>query len=132
MNWLIAQIKSLYELLAVIPFIGFALGWGIGYAWFRDKKKSIRLAMDVTTLLLIGAVAKLWNLLFGSNFGFWLIVLVLLIAVGLLGGYQNRVKGAIDFTKIARIIWRVGFVCLSLLYVLFLIVNLGVYVIYTV
>jgi hypothetical protein len=130
-SWLIHSIATLYALLATVPFVGFALAWGIGYWIFKNKKKSTRLAMDVTMLLLIGSVASMWNQLFQSRFGFWVIFLGILIAVGLLGGYQNRVKGTIDVTKIARIVWRVGFVCLATLYVLFLIVNLSIYVIKT-
>jgi uncharacterized membrane protein len=129
LSWLLYGIKTLYALLATVPFLGFAVVWGIGYIIFRDKKRTTRLAMDVTTLLLIGAVASMWNHLFQSRFGFWLIVLVMLIAVGLLGGYQNREKGAIDMSKIMRIVWRVGFVFLSVLYVLFFILNIGAYVI---
>lgn len=127
MSWLLHGIKTFYALLATVPFLGFALFWAIGYVFFRDKKRSTRLAMDVTTLLLIGAVASMWNHLFQSRFGFWLIVLAILIAVGLLGGYQNRVKGAIDMRKIARIVWRIGFLCLSVLYILFLLINVGAY-----
>jgi hypothetical protein len=131
LSWLIHGIATLYALLATVPFVGFALTWAISYLLSKDKKKSTRLAMDVTMLLLIGSVASMWNQLFHSRFGFWLIVLGILIAVGLLGGYQNRVRGAIDMTKIARIVWRIGFVCLAALYVLFLIVNVSIYVIKT-
>ncbi|KIL41736.1 hypothetical protein SD70_05030 [Gordoniibacillus kamchatkensis] len=129
MTSLLHGIATVYALLATVPFLAFALFWGLGYLIFRDKKRSTRLAMDVTTLLLVGAVASMWNRLFQSNFGFWLIVLAILIAVGLLGGYQNREKGAIDMRKIVRIVWRIGFVCLSALYVVFLVLNIGAYLI---
>jgi hypothetical protein len=49
--------------------------------------------MDVTMLFLIGSVSVIWNHLFQAKFGFWLIILVLLIAFGLIGGYQNQTKG---------------------------------------
>jgi hypothetical protein len=114
-------------LLATVPFVAFAFVWAAAYFITRDKKKTTRLAMDITTALLIGAVASMWNRLFHSQFGFWLIVLVILIAIGLLGSYQNRVRGAIDMKKIVRIVWRVGFLGLSLMYILFLILNIGAY-----
>lgn len=129
MYWLVHSLTTLYALLATVPFVAFALVWVAAYFVTRDKRKTTRLAMDVTTLLLIGAVASMWNNLFNSRFGFWLIVLVILIAVGLLGGYQNRVKGSIDMKKIFRIIWRIGFLCLSMMYILFLILNIGAYLI---
>lgn len=129
MSWLIQSVTTLYALLATVPFIAFALVWAGAYLVTRDKRITTRLAMDVTTILLIGAVASMWNRLFGSKFGFWLIILVILIAVGLLGGYQNRVKGIIDLKKIIRIVWRIGFLCLSAMYVIFLLLNIGAYVI---
>jgi uncharacterized membrane protein len=128
-SWLVHSLTTAYALLATVPFVAFALLWAAAYFITRDKRKTTRFAMDVTTALLVGAVASMWNRLFHSQFGFWLIVLVILIAMGLLGGYQNRVKGAIDMRKIFRIVWRVGFLGLSLMYILFLILNIGAYLI---
>ena len=52
--------------------------------------------MDVTTFFLIFSVSALFNLTFDSNFGFYLTLLLILIALGFIGGAQNRLKGKVD------------------------------------
>lgn len=85
--------------------------------------------MDITTLFLIGSVAFMSRNLFGSGMLFWTIVLLFLIAAGLLGNLQNRMKGRIDIIKIARTLGRFGFLVLTACYVLLLVVGIGKYMI---
>jgi len=77
--------------------------------------------MDVTTLFLVIVVATMYNTIFGGSFGFYLIVLVLLIAGGLLGGAQNRKRGKIDALKLVKTIWRLTFFVMAFFYIIFLI-----------
>ncbi|MFS0727596.1 DUF3397 domain-containing protein [Paenibacillus sp. 1P07SE] len=117
--------KQVYAFLAVIPVVPFVLIY-LGYsAYFGDRKKAFRLAMDITTLLLIGCVTVLFNRLFGSNFGFFGILLLLLIGAGLLGNLQYRTKGRIDVRRIARAVWRIGFFVMSMLYIVLMVLGIG-------
>jgi len=84
-----------------------------------------RLTMDITTVFLIGSVSLMWNRLFQSTFGFWLIVLVLLIAFGMIGGYQTQLKGKTDLLKVSRVVWRLSFLGLSALYVILFLLHVG-------
>ncbi|MDT2248899.1 DUF3397 family protein [Paenibacillus larvae] len=79
----------------------------------------------MTTFLLIGSVYSLWNRLFNSSFGLWLALLFVLVSFGLIGGYQNRQHGKADFSKVARISWRISFLCFTVLYAALLIWNIG-------
>lgn len=81
--------------------------------------------MDVTTLFLLGSVSLMWNKLFHTQFGFWLIILILLIAFGIIGGYQNHLKGKTNLIKVGRLVWRLSFVGLSALYILLFFVHIG-------
>ncbi|OBZ17881.1 MULTISPECIES: DUF3397 domain-containing protein [Bacillales] len=122
---IVNSIKHAYAYLAVIPVIPFAIilfGYG---AYIQDRKKAFRLAMDVTTALLIGCVAVLFDILFGSNFGLYGILLFMLLGGGLLGNAQFRKRGAIDGKKIFRTIWRLSFFSMSLLYVVFMCIFIG-------
>ncbi|WP_152392185.1 DUF3397 domain-containing protein [Paenibacillus guangzhouensis] len=111
----------LLQFLTVLPFIPFLSIWLI-YGFINgDNKKAFRLAMDVTTLFLILVVATMYNTIFGGSFGFYLIVLVLLIAGGLLGGAQNRKRGKIDALKLVKTIWRLTFFVMAFFYIIFLI-----------
>lgn len=114
----------LYSWLAVFPFLTFIVIWFAVYFFLKNKKMTTRLAMDITMLFLIGSVSAIWNHLFHARFGFWLIVLVLLIAFGLIGGYQNQTKGKTELVKVFRVVWRLGFLMLFVLYVVLIVANI--------
>jgi hypothetical protein len=115
---------NLYSWLAALPFVTFIVIWFGVYLFLKNKKMTTRLSMDITMLFLIGSVSVIWNHLFQAKFGFWLIILVLLIAFGLIGGYQNQAKGKTDLVKVFRVVWRLGFLTLSVLYIVFLLANM--------
>lgn len=120
-DWL----TSLYAVMAVLPFLSFVVFWLIFYALTKKKKIATKRSADITTFLLIGSVYSLWDRLFNSSFGLWLAVLFVLISFGLIGGYQNRQQGKTDFSKVARISWRVSFLCFTVLYTALLLWNIG-------
>ncbi|MFC4808274.1 DUF3397 domain-containing protein [Paenibacillus sp. GCM10023250] len=126
MGWIWESIKHVYALLAVIPVVPFLLVY-FGYAAVSgDRKKAFRLAMDVTTALLIGCVAVLFNDIFDSGFGLYGILLILLLGGGLLGNLQVRSKGSLDLRRVARAIWRLGFFLMSVCYVILMFVGIGI------
>nr|MBC9199866.1 DUF3397 domain-containing protein [Paenibacillus sp. PL91] len=125
MEMILDSIKHAYAYLAVIPVIPFAIilfGYG---AYIQDRKKAFRLAMDVTTALLIGCVAVLFDNLSGTKFGLYGILLFMLLGGGLLGNAQFRKRGTIDGKKIFRTIWRLSFFSMSVLYVVFMCIVIG-------
>ncbi|WP_253187189.1 DUF3397 domain-containing protein [Paenibacillus sp. GP183] len=115
---------NLYSWLAALPFVTFIVIWFGVYLFLKNKKLTTRLSMDITMLFLIGSVSVIWNQLFQAKFGFWLIILVLLISFGLIGGYQNQAKGKTDLLKVFRVVWRLGFLTLSVLYIVLLLANI--------
>jgi hypothetical protein len=115
---------NVYSWLAALPFITFIVIWLVAYFFLKNKKVTTRLSMDITMLFLIGSVSVIWNHLFHAQFGFWLIAMVLLIAFGLIGGYQNHAKGKTDLLKVFRVVWRLGFLTLSMLYIVLLLANI--------
>ncbi|KGE18125.1 DUF3397 domain-containing protein [Paenibacillus wynnii] len=114
--------------LSVIPFIPFLLVYFISIALKKDKKKSFLLAMDVTTLFLLLSVSALFNIIFQNNFGFYLFLLIILIAAGLIGGAQNRLKGKVDGKRLFRAVWRLSFMLMSIGYLVFMFVGLIQYI----
>ncbi|MBW5444842.1 DUF3397 family protein [Cohnella sp. CFH 77786] len=118
MSGLWKALTQTYMVMAGLPFIPFLIVYAIGVVRGMEKKKAIRLSMDVTNVFLIGIVAALLSKLSGSSFGFYFILLVMLIGAGLLGNAQNRIRGKIDPYKIVRAIWRLSFFAMALLYVL--------------
>lgn len=115
----------LYAILAVVPFVPFIIVWAIVYYRRKDKRQATLMSMDVTTALLIAVVASMFNNVFSSKFGFYGILLFFLIAGGLMGNLQYRVRGKLNISKIFRSLWRISFFAMSLLYVVFLFVGIS-------
>ncbi|GFN30382.1 DUF3397 domain-containing protein [Paenibacillus xylaniclasticus] len=132
MSWLWESVRHIYAYLAVIPVVPFFLIYWIYGSISNNRKKAFGLAMDVTTVLLIGCVAVLFDFIFGSKFGFYLIILILLLLGGLIGNLQFRKRGEVDTKKIVRAVWRIGFLFMSVLYVLFMFISIGQLLLYPV
>lgn len=121
MGWLL----NIYAVIATFAFLVFPLVWIIGYGIKGNKKIASRLAADITMIFLIGAVALLYDRLFDTSFkGFWIIVLFLLLLAGFIGNAQNRLRGKVDPIKIGRAVWRLGFLVLGFMYVLFFLIGI--------
>jgi hypothetical protein len=125
LNPILDILSYMYAMFAVFPFLTFTFIWFLVYFFLREKKMTTRLTMDLTTIFLIGAVSAMWNKLFHSSFGFWLITLIILVAYGLIGGFQTKEKGQTDLFKVTRVVWRLSFVGLSVLYFILFLLNIG-------
>lgn len=87
--------------------------------------------MDITSVLLIGSVSIMLHEIFRSWFVFWLLMLLFLIAAGLIGRQQNVLHGSIDVAKILKILSRIGFLVLSLIYIVLVIISISNYMVNT-
>ncbi|MNN61975.1 hypothetical protein D3C76_1338850 [compost metagenome] len=121
-------IGGLVIVLSIIPVVPFLLVYFISNYMKKDKKRAIALAMDVTTVFLILSVSALFNNVFGSGFGFYLILLILLIACGLIGGAQNRLKGKVDIRRMIRAVWRLTFAGTGIAYVVLFLISFITYI----
>ncbi|MDP4096951.1 DUF3397 domain-containing protein [Paenibacillus sp. P96] len=115
--------------LSVLPFFPFLIVYGVGLWITKNKKRSLLAAIDVTTLFLIVAVAALFNIVFGTQFGIYLISLLLLITLGLIGGAQNRLKGGVNWRRLIRAVWRITFIGTGFAYLLFTFIGIFGYII---
>lgn len=122
-----ALVSSLI-VLSMIPVIPFLFVYFIHFAVKRDKKAAIKLSMDVTTLFLILSVSALFNNVFNSTFGFYLILLILLVAAGLIGGAQTRLKGQVDARRLLRVVWRLAFAGTGIAYILLFLISFITYI----
>lgn len=125
MNAIWNSIVHIYGYLALLPVIPFIVVFFAYKIYAKDTKKAVRLAMDVTTVFLIGIVAVLFDRQFGSRFGLYGILLVMVLGAGLLGNAQFRKRGIVDAKKIFRTIWRLSFFSMAVLYVLLMFIGLG-------
>lgn len=124
MSWIKAFFINMISFLAVAPFISFVLLWLIFFYVYKERKKATAWAMDITTGLLVISVSAMYNVVFNSKAGFWLIALFFLLATGLMGNAQHRVKGQLDFKRIYKVVWRFGFLILAFFYIIFTIIGI--------
>jgi hypothetical protein len=117
-------IEIIYKALAYIPHLTFIVMLFIIYFINNDKKKSTQWAIDITTVLLLGTVAMQMQKLFNSWFGFWFMLLIILLVTGFIGRQQNNIRGFVHFPRILKILSRIGFVVLSFFYVILLLISL--------
>ncbi|MGG0823200.1 DUF3397 domain-containing protein [Paenibacillus turicensis] len=115
-------------ILSILPVVPFLSVYYFCLYLDYSKKAAIMRAMDVTTFFLIISVSALFNMQFGSNFGFYLILLILLITGGLIGGAQNRKKGKIDMRLLLRAVWRITFAGTGLAYILLFLISMLTYI----
>lgn len=119
---------DLYAYLAGLPFLVFAGVWIAVYGWKRDKRQATLRSVDITMFFLFGAAAGLLDQLFGFSYGsVWLLILLFLLAFGLIGNAQQRIKGKLDLLKAWKLVWRVGFLVFSAVYVLLMLIGIIVY-----
>ncbi|WP_256702848.1 DUF3397 domain-containing protein [Paenibacillus sp. FSL H7-0326] len=122
-------IGSFLVVLSMLPFFPFLIVY-YGMVYFKKPKKTaLHTAMDVTTIFLIAAVAALFNSTFNLSFGFYLILLVMLISLGLIGSAQTRLKGKINYRRMIRAVWRMAFVVMGFSYIVLLAFGLFSYII---
>lgn len=114
--------------LSLVPFIPFVAAYLIAILRKKTKKQAVAIAMDVTTPFLYISVAALFNTIFNSKLGFYIFLLILLLALGLIGSAQNRLKGKVDFQRLFRAVWRLSFLFLSLGYIVLLIIAILQYI----
>ncbi|AWB46980.1 DUF3397 domain-containing protein [Paenibacillus sp. CAA11] len=117
-----------FSAASVLPFVPFLLVYFIHYYWKRDRKKSLLLAIDVTTFFLILSVSALFNQIFNTGFGIYLFLILMLICIGLIGGAQNRLKGTVNPKRLFRAVWRLSFLVSVIGYILFFLIGLIPYI----
>ncbi|AOZ91692.1 DUF3397 domain-containing protein [Paenibacillus crassostreae] len=124
MEWL----RDSFIIFSILPFIPFLLVYFGHLKWKNNKRNALLIAMDVTTVFLIISVSALFNNTFDSKVGFYLILLFLLLAVGMIGGAQNRIKGKVDFTRMIKAVWRMTFILMMCSYAIFTLIVLFRYI----
>jgi lysylphosphatidylglycerol synthetase-like protein (DUF2156 family) len=124
MRFLWDLLLSTYALLSLVPFFIFILVWYVARWRIGDKKRATALAMDVTTFFLVGVVAGMLDTMRFRFGGIWLLILLFLLAIGLIGNAQYRLRKKLDVKRQLRAAWRLGFLGLSAAYLILLVVGI--------
>ncbi len=111
------MLRKLYAILAAMPPVGYLITYGLVYIVTKNRPLAHLRALDVTTLLLLSAVSVLWYNVTGGQG--WVVVLSLFIFLGTcLALLQWWIRGHFHLRRWLRALWRLGFLLLSVLYVM--------------
>ncbi|MEI7026737.1 DUF3397 family protein [Paenibacillus sp. y28] len=109
MEWVIGFVKQLYAAAITFPLLSFVVLWLGFYAIYLNKRKAMLLTIDVTCLLLFGAVAEKLISVFSFSFAYYFLLIVSLLLFGWFGNLQYRKRGKVNSKKIISVMLRLGF-----------------------
>ncbi len=122
-------LANVYAAIATIPVIPFIVIYLVVYYFIdKDSKEAVGWALNITTVFLISANIVLINQ-FGvpaKGWGLFLVILLFAILTGGLAYLQLLKRGEVQWKRLTKAVWRLGFLSLVLMYVVLFIVHLGV------
>ncbi|EDL64750.1 DUF3397 domain-containing protein [Bacillus sp. SG-1] len=103
----------------LVPFLGYFAAFIVMKQISGNHRKAVNAAVDITTFLLFFSVHFIIVAIWDRSL-LWLLTLVLLIGTGLLSVIHWKVKEEIEFRKVLKGGWRLGFLLFSTAYVVLL------------
>lgn len=113
-------LSAVVSILIIIPLIGYLLVFIISKLMTKQHKKSVHIALDISTFLLIISVHYLILTIWNKSY-FWIVILFMLFeAIAFVIVYW-KVKKEINFAHVLKGYWRFNFlVFFSIYFVLML------------
>lgn len=122
-------IANLYAIFATFPIIPFVVVFLIfKYFVMNNSKDATGWAINITTIFLISANVTLINQ-FGNpskGGGIWWIVFIFILLSGGISYLQFNKRREILWPRLLRAVWRLGFLSLSIMYVVLFVAHLSV------
>ena len=116
-------LSSIYGIIVMFPIIGYILAFIVAKVTIKHHKKSVLLAVDVTTLILLLSVHHLVKVIFNQSF-LGLIILILLVIAACFVLIIYKTKGELELDKVFKGIWRIYFILFVLAYIILMIIGL--------
>jgi hypothetical protein len=112
-----ALFSGLLATIVTIPFLGFAIIYFVSTKMIEDKKRSIKLAADGSTIIFIISVHFIVHEIWQQSY-LWLILIVILVTAIAMAFLQRSLYEDIHVLKLVKGIWRVNFLLFVLVYIL--------------
>lgn len=114
-----------------LPILSFILIFIVSKAFTKNRHRSVRHAIDGSTVFFIIAVYFLNETIWGQSF-LWLILLVMIFVAMIVSVVHWKWRGEVDFLRIARGTWRLQFLIFSFGYLILLIIGIIKSIVYAV
>ncbi|MEC1892659.1 DUF3397 domain-containing protein [Cytobacillus firmus] len=115
--------SSLIATLVTLPLLGYLAVFVISKQITKKHKKSVHIALDVSTFLFILAVHYLIIVIWDKSY-LWMIILSLLIAAVFFIIIQWRIKQEINIRVFFKGFWRFNFLLYLTAYIILMIIGL--------
>ncbi|ALC91087.1 hypothetical protein AM500_15775 [Bacillus sp. FJAT-18017] len=101
-------ISSFLAAFIVMPLLGYLLIFIISKSITGNHRRSVRSAVDFTTLLLILAVHFLIRTIWGQSY-LWLILIIVFATAMIFAVLHWKIRGEVVLGKVFRGFWRFNF-----------------------
>jgi hypothetical protein len=115
--------SSIIATFVTIPLLGYIIVFVISKLVTKKHRISVRVAMDVTTLLLVLAVHYFIMAIWDRSL-LWVILLIMIIIAIVFVITHWKLKRDIHFKKIFKGFWRFNFLLFSFVYIILLVYGL--------
>lgn len=116
-------ISSIIATFVTIPLFGYIIVFVISKLLTKNHRKSVKIAIDITTLLLVISDYYFIKAIWGVSL-FWLILLIMvMIAIAFVVAHW-KINHEIHFLKVFKGLWRFNFLFFGFIYILLLIYGL--------
>lgn len=116
-------ISSIIATFVTIPLFGYIIVFVISKLLTKNHRKSVKIAIDITTLLLVISDYYFIKAIWGVSL-FWLILLIMvMIAIAFVVAHW-KINHEIHFIKVFKGFWRFNFLFFGFIYILLLIYGL--------
>lgn len=118
-------IASFIATIVMVPVFGIFIIYWLSRVLIKDKKRSVHLSVDFSTLIFIVAVHYLLIVIWGKSF-LWIILLILILVAMVFVFLQWRFNQEIIFKKVWKGFWRLNFLLFSFGYFFLVIYGLAI------
>ncbi|MBE4908831.1 DUF3397 domain-containing protein [Bacillus luteolus] len=116
-------VSGIIATIITLPFLGLFLIFIACRSFVSNKRKSVLLTIDLSTILFIIAVHFLVLVIVGKSY-LWLIILILISICMMFVLMHWKMKQEIDTAKVFKGFWRFTFLLFTVSYCLLIVVGL--------
>ena len=116
-------ISSIIATFVTIPLLGYIIVFVISKLLTKNHRKSVKIAIDITTLLFVISDYYFIKAIWGISL-FWLILLIMVIIASAFVFAHWKINHEIHFIKVFKGFWRFNFLFFGFIYILLLICGL--------
>ena len=110
-------VSGLVATLVMLPILSYIIIFIMAKKWTKNHRRSVQIAMDLSTILFIVSVYYLILAIWNKHF-LWLILLIILCIACCVVIVHYKVNKEIVLKKVLKGFWRLNFICFFCAYFL--------------